>query len=127
MLGYPKENETKPEWKCGATVISDKFLLTAAHCIRDKSQISPTIARLGVTKLDEINPQDYIIKKAIMHPDYNGKIMHNDIALIEINGTISFGDRASPACLYFQHDIPSSLTATGWGATNSMYFFQILM
>ncbi|XP_018575509.1 trypsin-1 [Anoplophora glabripennis] len=129
-LGYPKDNnQTDLEWRCGASIISHKFLLTAAHCIRDKSQISPTIARLGITKLDEKNAQDLSIKKTIMHPEFDAKRVHNDIALIEVNEGIAFQGKTFPACLHFDYEVPSILTATGWGTngSNSSSFSNALM
>ncbi|XP_018576466.1 venom protease [Anoplophora glabripennis] len=117
-LGYKENDESEPEWKCGATVISNNFLITAAHCIRRKSQIKPTIVRLGVTKLNEENAQDFLIKKTKIYPDYHSKSRHNDIALIELHRNITF-NKIYPACLYLDDEVPSPLFATGWGATGS--------
>ncbi|XP_018562471.1 venom protease-like [Anoplophora glabripennis] len=112
-LGY--EDTDGIDFQCGASVISNRFLLTAAHCTRR----TPKIVRLGITKLDGENPQDFSVKRAALHPNYNYSHTYNDIALIEIEKNISFTEKIYPACLYLQSDVPNSMIVTGWGKLSS--------
>lgn len=49
-LGYPN-NKNGYDFDCGASLIADRWLVTAAHCIKDRRK--PVIARMG--KVQSIN------------------------------------------------------------------------
>ncbi|CAH1984237.1 unnamed protein product [Acanthoscelides obtectus] len=102
-------------WDCGASVISNKFLLSAAHCFM--SSVIPTKVRLGVLKITE-TANDLNIKQYKIHDEYDYSTKYNDIALIEVEQKIQFSERVRPACLYWNNGDPEDeMWVIGWGKT----------
>ncbi|XP_013149151.1 PREDICTED: trypsin 5G1-like [Papilio polytes] len=115
-------------FKCGSTLISDKFLLTAAHCTRaarTDTKIAdpvPKIVRLGETNILDENesggiPMDVEISRLIVHENYRSPSKYFDIALIELEESVLFTMKGHPACLFTNNvdDIDGTAFITGWG------------
>jgi len=91
---------------CGGSLISERWVLTVAHCFRGRNQ--PTFARLGDQNLKDPNdadPKDYEIEKVIKHPQYSSHTKHNDIALLKLKQDVEFVfEYIRPACLQQPED-----------------------
>ncbi|KAJ8921901.1 hypothetical protein NQ315_008534 [Exocentrus adspersus] len=119
VIGY--EGIEDVEWKCGASLISKKFVLTAAHCVVSKRD-KPKYVRLGdldlATEEDDAQPQNFTVTRIIPHPSYQPPAKYHDIALMELDREVDFSEYVSPACLNTEQDLKApKLTATGWGRT----------
>merc|ERR1712121_21911 len=89
---------------CGATIVSDKWVITAAHCIIDGPRASSYKVVVGRYSLNKFSgaTRRLSIKRVIVHPKWVGDYedeMSNDIALLELKTPITFNEFVQPACL----------------------------
>ncbi|XP_055842667.1 serine protease persephone-like [Episyrphus balteatus] len=116
---------------CGSSLISERYLLTAAHCVTNPASV-PTFVRLGVViwnitaddeDSDGLTPVDIPIENITIHPLYNVRTQHHDIALIRLNQDVKISAFVQPACLYTDTkdiDFETPLVVIGWGFTDAI-------
>ncbi|CAH1643993.1 unnamed protein product [Spodoptera littoralis] len=116
LLGYGEDVDSA-QWLCGGSVISERFILTAGHCSFAGKLGSIKYAALGL--LRRTDPKEnwkiYKIKRIINHPEYKPPSVYHDIALLETENEIAFGQDLLPACLYTRDEPIKFADASGWG------------
>lgn len=116
---------------CGATPISDRFLLTSAYCALKKPIYSVRLGELDFSRENESNsrPVDYAIEQIIVHPDFDpsSKTRYNDLALLQTVEKIEFNDVVFPYCLPGVRPQPSTpVIGAGFGYVNATHQSPIL-
>ncbi|XP_055594212.1 serine protease snake-like [Uranotaenia lowii] len=122
LLGYniteesPKTTD-RYDFQCGGSLISERFVLTAAHCMK---YAKPVVVRLGVLEIADGDDGsfDYGIDFIRKHPNYINAASYHDIALIKLSTVVSFEQTIVPACLWTEMAITvDSVIASGFGHT----------
>ncbi|XP_053683622.1 chymotrypsinogen A-like [Sabethes cyaneus] len=109
-------------YACGGTIISENFIVTAAHCVMNAANgfqlaLNRIFVRLGIHDLYVINPefiQQHEVGKIFKFANFTR--FANDIALLKLSTIIRFTNYVLPACINVEPNITGEFgTVIGWG------------
>lgn len=102
--GYPNAH-------CGAVLITDRHVLTAAHCTQ-RMRIDDMYVRLGEYNFrtyNESRARDFRVVDIRQHVDFDPSTYENDIAVLKLHQAALFNSYIWPVCMP-----PSGETWEGW-------------
>ncbi|XP_076203080.1 coagulation factor IX [Aptenodytes patagonicus] len=107
---------------CGASIINEKWVVTAAHCLQPGDDVTAVAGEYNTDKEDNTEQRRKVVK-ILPHPTYNATIHkhHNDIALLELDQPLSFNSYVTPICIGSREFTNALLkhgtgTVSGWGS-----------
>ncbi|KAM0736167.1 putative trypsin-6 [Formica fusca] len=124
---FPHQVSLMRSWSkshfCGGNIISDKLILTAAHCMYfNNNVIQPwtIIVVGGVLKLNEETStrQERGVETLRIHPEYDMKNLYNDVAVLQLSKPFALTPEVHNVALSGNPPVPKTICqVSGWGYT----------
>ncbi|XP_060547744.1 transmembrane protease serine 11C-like [Pantherophis guttatus] len=106
--------------RCGATLISNTWLLSAAHCFREANNPHKWTVSFGTYLRPALMIR--LVKTIIIHEKYRSTGHEHDIAVLQLTKSVEFTRAIHRICLPDSNErIPYNIDAvvTGWGALSN--------
>lgn len=133
-IGFKNTLTNEVKYPCAGSIISNRVILTAAHCALAKAENFKLYAvKVGEYSTNSeidcgpefcgLPPQDIQISHVVVHPGYEKQTFKNNIALLVLQKQINYTVTAQPICLPEAWSVTNSNgILVGWGKTAGQTF-----
>lgn len=130
---FHRKNRHAKEYKCGATLIDQNFVITAGHCVVDRESGYEVNAKsvtvdFGYVQLfsSSSHGQSHGVLEIFVHPKFEKDSNKHDIAVLSLKTAVRFSDFVLPICVGLTRSdesirdiIGQQGRAVGWGLTEN--------
>ena len=96
-------NDLSERSLCGGSIISKNLIMTAAHCVRDKTDLYigfSSFVIAGNSDMTTNGTSKVFVRSILIHPEFNDtRRLSNDIALLRLQSDLVFDEKIQPIAL----------------------------
>ena len=103
------------QYLCGGALIGTQWVLTAAHCAKDATEMKVMLGAHNVREDSEEGRVELVTRDFFTHPRYSQITLHNDLALVHLPEKVEFSSKTTfvkivshcPTCRHNQTCLPA--------------------